>query len=250
MRASALAALGLAAYVVFLVATVPASYVAGQLHSGLAGRVQLSEAQGTVWRGSARMRLVAGNTVIPVDRLQWRCRPGRLLRGELAYALRFDSNGVQGEGEVARSFSRWHVRDATAAGDAGSLAAFVPIAAAWRPSGSFMLAVPSLSFAGGAAEGEVRAGWNDAALALSEVRPLGTYQLTWQGEGGAGRMNVATLKGPLRVTGQGKTTPPSGLTFSGEARGEGEAAKALEPLLDLIGPRRPDGARAIELRTR
>jgi len=59
---------------------------------------------------------------------------------------------------------------------------------------------------------------------------------------------VTTIKGPLRVTGSGTASPSSGFTFKGEARGEGEAAKALEPLLDLMGPRRPDGARALELR--
>ena len=40
------------------------------------------------------------------------------------------------------------------------------------------------------------------------------------------------------------------MTFSGEARGEGANAAALEPLLNLMGPRRPDGARSIEVRIR
>ena len=36
---------------------------------------------------------------------------------------------------------------------------------------------------------------------------------------------------------------------SGEARGEGGEAAALESLLNLMGPRRADGARILELRS-
>ena len=43
---------------------------------------------------------------------------------------------------------------------------------------------------------------------------------------------------------------PGAITFSGEARGQGANAAALEPLLNLMGPRRPDGARSIEVRIR
>ena len=61
-------------------------------------------------------------------------------------------------------------------------------------------------------------------------------------------LKVTTLEGPLRITGQGTLASPARLAFSGEARAEGDAAKALEPLLDLLGARRPDGARALEWR--
>jgi hypothetical protein len=59
------------------------------------------------------------------------------------------------------------------------------------------------------------------------------------------KVNLATLEGPLRLTGEGTLTPQGRLAFAGEARGEGAAAQSLEPLLDLMGPRRADGARAL-----
>jgi hypothetical protein len=67
-------------------------------------------------------------------------------------------------------------------------------------------------------------------------------------EAGPAQLSVPTLEGPLTVIGTGTLTPPHRLAFSGEARAEGESAKALEPLLDLLGPRRPDGARSVEVR--
>jgi hypothetical protein len=57
------------------------------------------------------------------------------------------------------------------------------------------------------------------------------------------------VDGPLRVTGQGDIAFPSRITFNGEARAQGTAASALDPLLDLLGPRRPDGARTLAWRS-
>ena len=67
---------------------------------------------------------------------------------------------------------------------------------------------------------------------------------------GPANLTVTTVEGPLRIAGKGSFAPPSQLNFSGEARGDGPNAGALEPLLNLIGPRRADGSRAIELRSR
>jgi general secretion pathway protein N len=80
------------------------------------------------------------------------------------------------------------------------------------------------------------------------VRPLGSWRAEAAGEGPAIRFSLATLKGPLRLSGKGTLPVPGRLSFTGEARAEPGRERDLEPLLDLIGPRRPDGARAIEVR--
>ena len=91
--------------------------------------------------------------------------------------------------------------------------------------------------------------WRGAAVGLSEVRPLGTYRADIHAEGHAGKVVVSTVEGRLRIAGQGTLTPPTRIVFRGEARAEGADAKALEPLLDLFGPARPDGARALDWQT-
>ena len=96
----------------------------------------------------------------------------------------------------------------------------------------------------------VRLDVKGASTALSEVRPLGSYRADVVAEGAGARVNVATVEGPLRLSGQGRLEFPSRFAFTGEARGEGTNATALDPLLNLIGPARPDGARAIDWRTR
>jgi len=111
------------------------------------------------------------------------------------------------------------------------------------------LEAPALAWDGRTARGAARAEWRDAGIALTDVRPLGSYRIEARGEGGPLQLAVTTLEGPLTVTGRGTFAPPAALAFSGEARAEGPGAAALEPLLNLLGPRRADGARTIDWRT-
>jgi len=244
VRAASFAALGLAAYSVFLVATVPAGYVAAQLQSSMPGRFQVTDAQGTIWRGSARVRI--GSVGPRLDRVEWRNMPGRLLSGEAAFRVWASGEGLDGYFEVGRGIQSWNLTG-KARGNAAGITAFVPALAPWRPSGKVEIALAEVTIKGREVNGYAEAAWSDAVTGYSDVRPLGTYRATWKGENGQGKIVVTTLQGPLRVTGEG-TTSATRMTFKGEARGEGESAKALEPLLDLIGPRRPDGARAIDVR--
>ena len=247
MRTSAIVALGLAAYSVFLVATIPAGYVGSQVQSTMPGRVEVTEARGTLWNGSAQVRFAPPRgTVVQIDRVEWRFLPMRLFAGEIAFQAHATATGLDGTAQIARGFSSWHARTVKVDGDAAGIATLFPLAAAWRPAGSLSIAAPEISLRGSEVTGTLDAEWRNAVTALSDVRPLGSFHAAWRGEGKAASFEVTTTKGPLRITGKGTTLPR--FVFSGEARAEAEAAKALDPLLDLMGPRRPDGARVLELR--
>ena len=249
MRATPLAALALA-YLVFLVVLTPASFVATRLEASAPGRIEVTDANGTLWRGSARVRMTGPNaTPVILDRVEWRFQPSRLAAASLAFSIKGTASALAGEMEAARGFSQWHLRDATLQGDASALGALFPVVAPWHPSGAVKVTAPNLAWDGGPLQGDMQVEWRGAATSLSEVRPIGSYRATWRSEaGGAGRLVITTLEGPLRITGEGKAALPGRIACSGEARAEGDTVKALEPLLDLLGPRRPDGARAIEWR--
>ncbi len=244
MRARTIAVLGITAYGVFLAATFPARLVLRDL--SIPGALAFHDAHGTLWRGSARATLGATGGDPIVENLRWRFLPARLASGRLAFAIDASGPALQARGEVARGFGALEARDVDARGDAGTLAAVSPLAAGWRPEGSVHLTVPAFGWDGRTARGQARLEWRDAALALSGVRPLGSYRLEARAEGGPATLSVDTLQGPLHVAGTGAFTPPDGLAFSGAARADGPSAAALEPLLNLLGPRRPDGARALE----
>jgi general secretion pathway protein N len=247
MRASTIAVPGIAAYVVFLAAMVPARFVAERV--SVPGEVEISEASGTLWDGAARATIATGAAPLAIDRVRWHFLPARLASARLAFALDASGGGLDAHAEIDRGFGALAARDLRARADAAALAAIFPLAGTWRPEGAVTLAAPAIAWDGRDVRGEAALEWRDAALAIAAVRPLGSYRIEARAEGGPARLSVSTLEGPLRIAGSGTFAPPAALAFAGEARGEGPSAAALEPLLDLFGPRRADGARNLEWHT-
>jgi len=249
MRTLTLVVLGVVAYAAFLVATVPARFVAAQVQAHAGDRIRVHEAHGTAWHGAARADVAIPGGWLPLDNLAWRFLPSELARGRIAVALDAQAADLAAQATVARSASSWHV-----AGEANGNASFVstiaPLLATWRPEGRIALRTQGFDWNDREARGDVQADWSDAALALSQLRPLGAYRATLHAEGPSGKLAVTTLDGPLRLTGQGDIVFPASITFNGEARAQGPAAASLDPLLDLLGPRRPDGARTLAWRSR
>jgi general secretion pathway protein N len=245
MRTRSIVLLGAAAYIAFLVATVPARFVAARILDATRGAVQLLDPAGTLWSGDARAVVATPSGTIAVDRIQWRFLPSRLAALRIAFDAKATLSGLDAALEIGRGPSTWDVRDLRAVGDVAALSALSPLVAAWRPEGRFSLAAPSFSWNDSRANGDARLEWTGAALALSEVRPLGHYLAVVHAESGPARVVVTTLDGPLRVAGQGSIAPAGRFEFSGDARAEGANAAALDPLLNLIGPRRADGSRAL-----
>jgi len=244
MRARTIVLLAVAAYLAFLAATMPARWALARFQPP--PEVSLSDVQGTVWNGSAALALQAGT---PIANVRWHFLASRLASARIAYAIDAAGAALQAHGEVARGIGAVEARGVTARGDAAGVSALVPLAAAWRPQGEFLLDAPALAWDGRAVRGTARAEWREASLAISDVRPLGSYRVEVRADGGPARIEVSTLEGPLRIAGHGTFAPPGALAFSGEARAQGNAAAALEPLLDLLGPRRADGAHALDWRT-
>lgn len=249
MRPGSLAILGIAAYSACLVAMMPARWAAERAMRQ-AGRVALQDVQGTIWSGSARAAVGVYPGTFTVDRVEWSFLPSRLLRGRAAYDVAIRGAGFEARGELGRSFGAWTGRDLEARADAAVATVLAPWIGGWRPEGTVTAKAPSLDYAQPELRGRMRLEWTRAATALSEVRPLGAYRAELAAEGAAARISVTTQSGPLRVAGQGRITFPAQVTFSGEARGEGPSAPALEPLLGLMGARKADGSYAIEWRTR
>lgn len=244
MRPAALAALGVLAYLVFLGATLPASVVAQRL--AMPG-VRTSDVQGTVWHGSARAEVAAAGAAFAIEDLRWDWQPRALLAGRLGWRIAAQGAGLRARGEVQRGLLALEGRDIAIAGDAAALGAFSPLLGTWRPEGALDVQAPALAWDGSALRGTARIEWRGAAVALSAVRPLGAYRIDARAEGGPANFEVTTLDGPLRIAGRGTLTPLGRLAFSGEARADAAAASALAPLLDLFGPRRPDGAHSVRL---
>ena len=163
MRTPTIAALGIAAYLVILVATIPASLVAARAGVALPG-LELSEASGTLWNGAARAHLATAGGEVTLDALHWRFLPQHLASGRLAFDV--SASGPGGDAHATRGQA-----------EAPLAVAIVPWIAPWRPEGTLVFAVASASWDEREARGEGSIEWRRAAVALSEVRPLGSYRL-------------------------------------------------------------------------
>ena len=236
------------AYAAFLVVLIPASVVAERVTAATRGQVAVADAGGTLWNGSARVRVTAAGGWLDLDNVEWHFRPTMLLFGRLAVDATANAPGIDAKASIARSFATWEVDNAAILASVGSVATLAPVAARWRPEGRLVVDVPSWQWNSSGVRGEARLDWEKAAVSLSEVKPLGTYRVRAVGDGSAiARLTATSRDGPLQVSGNG-TAGPAEIRFSGEARADPALAKALEPLLDLMGPRKPDGSRALELR--
>ena len=245
MRPASLAALGIAAYAAFLVATLPARFAARHLEAAARGGLAIDGAQGTIWRGSARATVATPGGRVAFERVAWNWRPSRLAAGKLSFDIAAAAPGLEARFQGARTLSRWEATALEATASAAAVVAAVPWIGAWRPEGQVVATSPALSTDGRELRGQARIEWRGAAVALSEVRPLGSYRADIDANGPAAKISVATVEGALRLSGQGTLTLPARLEFDGEARAQGAQAAALAPLLDLLGPRRPDGARTL-----
>ena len=249
MRRWAFAVLGLAAYGVFLVVMTPASFVAARVEKETRGVLRLHEPRGSAWSGEARASLQApGGGSASLERVSWRLRAASLAAGRLGFSIHVNEPQVKAAGELARTFGDWQVHGLHAEAIGAYVGALFPLASAWRPEGTIVADVATLRWTPRSMHGDARLEWRAAALGLSEVKPLGSYRADIHAEGAQARIALATLDGPLKVSGNGTLGAGGRLRFAGEARAEGPQAGALQPLLDLLGPKRADGSREIAIR--
>lgn len=238
----------MAAYLVSLAATLPASLITPRIEGWTQGSVTLSNPAGRVFAGSATVRLrLPGLTPITLERVEWDWQALALFRGQLAVSLRAGASGLTATAEFARSPMAWHVRNASADGPASALSSLHSLLGAWNPAGRVALSVPSLRIDGAGFMGSGTVEWREAALALSPAQPLGSWRLALTGEGGPAKLTLSTQRGPLSLTGSGTISPGGKAAFSGEAKAEAGREADLATLLATIGPRRADGVHAFNL---
>lgn len=227
----------------------PAAWMAQALHGATGGRLILTQAQGTLWRGSALLELGAGGSAS--DRaalpgvLDWTLRPS--LAG---LHLKLNASCCTPQGMDLQVSPQWggaRVVVANAQSD-WPAAVLTGLGTPWntlQPTGDLRLVTEGLDLRWVEGRpllaGRVRLELLRISSRLSTVRPLGNYRLQLDG-GSQPRLNLETLEGSLRLSGDGQWVG-SVLTFRGVASAESGSEAALSNLLNIIGRR--DGARSL-----
>ncbi len=228
----------------------PAQWLASGVQRASGDQVQLAQARGTVWNGSAQLVLTGGqnsqDAVALPGRLNWQLRPTwsggahALVRAAcctpepLRVRVQPHWGGVRVA--LADGNSQWPAALLTGLGTPwntlqlqGQLALHTEGLSAEWASGRMVLA------------GQLQLDALALSTRLSTLRPMGSYRLLLQG-GAAPTLQLTTLDGALQMHGSGQWVGQR-LRFEGEARAAPEREAALSNLLNIIGRRQ--GARSL-----
>ncbi len=239
-------AVGLALAVVFF---APAAWVAAAVPALSQGRLQLQDARGTVWNGSARLLLTGGTGSRDVSalpgRINWQIRTAWAGLHVTLNAACCTPAPLQAQLRLGWQSQELRVDNSVSQWPSTLLAGLGTPFNTLQIDGSLRLSTQQLvlqrfdgrmAFAGTA---QLQA--LDVSSRLSTVRPMGSYQLVLSGGPSAGLV-LSTLSGALKLSGNGNWVGAR-LRFTGLATVEPELLGAFTNLLNIIGRRQ--GAQSI-----
>jgi len=221
----------------------PAAWLAPVIERHTDGRLTLGDAQGTLWRGSAFLGGAPGpgGSVTPLfpGRFSWNVSP-LILVGSVNVTLSNPEALTQAV-QVTGNWSQWQVSAGQLLLPAASLAGLGAPLNTLAPSGSMRLSwnVLDLARAGQAVAltGRTVLAMDDMGSRMSQVNPLGSYEMALDWRGQNAQLNLRTVKGALLLSGAG-ALDRGRLTFSGQATAAEGYEESLGNLLNLLGQRR------------
>jgi general secretion pathway protein N len=228
----------------------PARWLAEGLQSASGDQLQLQNARGSVWTGSAQLVLAAGAgsadaTALP-GRVHWRIRPDwNGFHAEvqadcctpqpLQASARLDGLGTF-VFSLADNQSQWPATLLSGLGTPWNTV---------QPQGQLKVSSKALGAqwqqGRWTVSGRAQIDVNQLSSRLSTLTPMGSYRLTLQG-GSPTRLVLATLEGSLQLSGQGQWVGQT-LRFKGEASAAPDRQDALSNLLNILGRR--EGTRTL-----
>ncbi|MGH8278422.1 MAG: type II secretion system protein N [Gammaproteobacteria bacterium] len=222
---------GAVVYLVFLLATLPASYITGWLRHRVP-EVQLAGVQGSVWTGNAVELAVAGNSW---GRIRWCFDWAGLVSGHPGYRLHLEGTGLDLHARVAGNTHHLLLRDVEGHLDLQRLDPWLPLPPdAIR--GDLQLDLHRVELASAhpiAADGVVSLA--NTTVSWPQVLTLGSYQLKLMTRAGSGISGtLLDRSGPLALQGSLQLEPDGHYAISGTLASRDRADVALNKLLDFM----------------
>lgn len=243
---------GLVAYFFFLVATVPAGWLAWGITRLTTGAVAIDQVQGSLWHGNGRL-IVYYPQATPqnLGQTEWRINPLWLAAARLRIAIKAIGAESEISTIVAVAPSKLIMDNAQISASAHLASELYSPLSLLAPKGRLRLNAKELRLDRDGLHGSAQIFWDRAGSRLSSVHPLGDYRLDVDGAGQTTSFKLATLRGALELTGQGRWQPlGSGmLQMTGVATAKARQQE-LEPLLRLMGSRQDAERASFRLQTR
>jgi general secretion pathway protein N len=209
-----LLAVGALVYLGVLVATFPAPWVSHMVEMASQRKLVLRDPAGTAWNGSGRLyaRQRSG-ALVDLGPVRWTASPATLLAGKLGGELTVAEKTMQ----VEASPSSVTVRRLDVQFPGALLAGFAPELAAVGADGLVRVRSDSLRVESDSLLGLAEIEWRGLRLARAQDLDLGSHVARLRGGGAKVDVELASLEGPLKLTGGGTWTRSAGLVVSGSA---------------------------------
>lgn len=239
-------ALGLFCILVTVLACAPATWLDAVLEKQTDGRFALGDVQGSVWNGSAFIGVAASRNgdlapLLP-GRFTWHLSP-ILLLGQIELTLE-NAASLQDKVVLSGNFHHVQVNPGGVILPSERLSGLGAPLNTIRPSGKIILSWDALDIAwpGNLPDinGTMQLTMQDMASALSPIKPLGSYSMTFVWHGQTADIALKTIHGPMLLSGKGLLAQGR-VQFSGQAEAQDGEEDKLANLLNLLG-RRQAGA--------
>ncbi|HUL92539.1 MAG TPA: type II secretion system protein N [Burkholderiales bacterium] len=223
------AILGAVAYLVFLVATLPAAWFGYALERSSGGKVALSDPRGTVWKGKGTLAVRSSDAYRGIADIEWRCNLLSVFSGRPSMAL----SGTNLRATLSLGPRSVRLQNVEASAPVALVAPAVPGAAFVKPEGRLRVAAESFEIGPASVNGAATLDWAEAGL--SGVSRIGDYRLQITGSGERADVRLSTLRGDLRVNGNGEWRAAQARVVQMRGVAEISSGRAeLEPLLVLL----------------
>jgi general secretion pathway protein N len=219
---------GALVYAAVLVASFPAPWVSHMVEMASQRKLVLRDPAGTAWQGSGRLyaRQRSG-ALVDLGAVRWTASPATLLAGKLGGELTLADKTMQ----VEASPSSVTVRRLDVQFPGALLAGFAPELAAVGADGVVRVRSDSLRVESDSLLGLAEIEWRGLRLARAQDLDLGSHVARLRGGGAKVDVELASLEGPLKLTGGGTWTRSAGLVVSGSAEAR---AASVAPFLRSV----------------
>ena len=235
---------GLIGIFLTILAFAPAAWLDYALEYQTGGRVALGDVQGSLWSGSAFIGVADSRngdlTPVLPGRFVWHLSP-ILLLGQIELVLD-NSAALKSSVHLSGNFRQIQVSPGAVMLPSERLAGLGAPLNTLKPRGQITLSWDTLNLAmeNGmpSLDGAMKLTMQDMASALSPVKPLGTYLMTFVWHEQSAAIELKSVQGPLLLSGSGNLMQGH-LRFSGQAEAQDGQEDRLVNLLNLLGQRKP-----------
>jgi general secretion pathway protein N len=235
-------------YSLVLIFSAPASLLSIALNYASKGHLELANAKGTIWNGSASpVMLQRGGGLITLNPLHWEISAFALLKLKITAQLSWDDEQQVQPMNVIISFDEIELQHT-----------YLPLPAILLDEASDFLKPAALRgkiiFRGDTLllnnqglQGTANADWLNASSSLSSISPLGDYHFIFSSSPTGLDITLTTTSGALILAGQGRFLSTNGLEFNGTAQAAKGNEEALRELLSHLGPQLSPGISTFSL---